>query len=149
MQEGSRLCQAEQQQRQVTGLDVPLADECIAECTGIGGEAVHLLSLLRVTLDHFDSVQRLRNLGVHLPKGAADVLGNRPQLTQVGPDRERVAHREQGRDEQQRGMVARGDDQRQQHEIGGADHEVEAGVEHQPDLVHIVCRSGHRVANRL
>ncbi len=54
-----------------------------------------------------------------------------------------------GRDKYQGGVVARRYQQGHDQEPGGADHQVDARIEHQVDLSHIVRGPGHGVPHRL
>ncbi len=112
-------------------------------------EAIDLLGLPRVPLDHLDAVERFGQARVQRPERLAHALGDRFELPQVLRHGQTVGNDVQRRDQDQRRVIGGGDDQRHDHEVGRADHQVQPGAEQVVDLAHVVRRPGHRVADRL
>ncbi len=143
------LGDAQQQQRQEFGFLAPLGHGGVAVFAGVSVEAGDLGCLLGAALDHLDPVQRLGQPGVHDAEGAAHPVGDGRQDVHVAGQGHHVADDEEQRRGDQLRVVARGQQQRHDQEVGRADDEIDAGVQHQIHLAHVVGGAGHRVADGL
>ncbi len=144
-----RLGQAQQQQRQELGLLAPLGHGGVAVFAGVGLEAGDLGRLLGAALDHLHAVQRLGQTGVHRAEGQPHAVGDVGQHAHVVGQGDHVGDDEEQRRGDQLRVVARGQQQGHDHEVGRADDEIDARVQHQVHLTHVVGGAGHCVADRL
>ena len=146
MQQAPGLDQAQKQQREIHGLDVALADVGIAPLADSCQKMAALLLFLGRGLDRLDPLYGFRQGGIHLAKMAAHLSRGRVQPQQIVAHGDHVGQQVKDGREQQLGVDGGGHNEGHEQEIERADHQVDAGVEHQVHLAHVVGGPGHQVA---
>ena len=65
----------------------PWWTNAVPDAGGVDHKLLHFGVFLRRAFDRLDAVQRFGQVGVHLPKGAAHIVGNGREVLQIAPER--------------------------------------------------------------
>ncbi len=149
MEQSAGVGQPDQQVGKEAGFDVALANKGVPDAARVGHERLGLGALLGGAFHDLHTVQGFGEVRIHFAEGLPDFVGDGRHRSQITPQGIEIADGKQGGREQQRGMIAGHDEERDDDEEGRADDQVNARAEHQVDLAHVVRSTRHGIANRL
>ena len=149
MEQSRRVGDAKQEHGQEARLQISLADKGRAHAARVGDEALDLGVFLRRAFHRLHAVERLGEMRVHRPEGAAHRVGNGRKRLQVVDEREKVGNRKNNGNQPQVRVDARAGVERDDQEEERSDDEVQSRAEHEVHFAHVVGGARHRVAHRL